>query len=216
VPKYYFPRSSNTLYSTLCDPSDVDALQESLSVCIDEVFFWMMSNRLQLNSSKTEVLWCSSVWRQYQILTGPVCVGDTSVLPVRTVRDLVVYIDADVTVSAHMAAIVKVCFATLRQIRSVRRSLTDITLLTLVHALVVTKVDYCSSVLCYNRLSRVLRKEVGAHNSTPVWTTLAEISGENSVPVMLSHISLTYRRGAVIPQIQVAAKIRVLPSGTFS
>ena len=27
-----------------CDPSDVDALQERLSVCIDEVFSWMMSN----------------------------------------------------------------------------------------------------------------------------------------------------------------------------
>ena len=40
-----------------CDPSDIDALQERLSVCIDEVFSWMMSNRLQLNPSKTEVLW---------------------------------------------------------------------------------------------------------------------------------------------------------------
>jgi len=33
-------------------------------------------------------------------------VGDTSVLPVRTVRDLGVYIDADVTMSAHVTAIV--------------------------------------------------------------------------------------------------------------
>jgi len=71
-----------------CDPSDVDALQERLSVCIDEVFSWMMSNRLQLNPSKTEVLSCSSARRQHQIPTGPVRVGDTSVQPVRTVRDL--------------------------------------------------------------------------------------------------------------------------------
>ena len=49
--------------------------------------------------------------------------------------------------SAHVTAIVKACFAALRQIRSVQRSLTRTTLLTLVHALVVTKVDYCSSVL---------------------------------------------------------------------
>ena len=48
---------------------------------------------------------------------------------------------------AHVTAVVKACFAALRQIRSVRRSLTRTTLLTLVHALVVTKVDYCSSVL---------------------------------------------------------------------
>ena len=130
-----------------CDPSDVDALQERLSVCIDEVFSWMMSNRLQLNPSKTEVLWCSSARRQHQIPTGPVRVGDTSVQPVRTVRNLGVYIDADVTMSAHVTAVVKACFAALHQIRSVRRSMTRTTLLTLVHALVVTEVDYCSSVL---------------------------------------------------------------------
>ena len=107
----------------------------------------MMSNRLQLNPAKTEVLWCSSAPRQHQIPTGPARVGDTSVFPVRTVRDLGVYIDVDVTMSAHVTAIVRACFAALRQIRSVRRSLTLSTLLTLVHALVLTKVDYCSSVL---------------------------------------------------------------------
>ena len=68
-----------------------------------------MSNRLQLNPSKTEVLWCSSARRQHQIPTGPVRVGDTSVQPVQTVRDLGVYIDADVTMSAHIAAVVKAC-----------------------------------------------------------------------------------------------------------
>jgi len=30
---------------------------------------WMKANRLQLNTSKTEVLWCSSVRRQHQIPT---------------------------------------------------------------------------------------------------------------------------------------------------
>ena len=124
--------------------------QERLSVCTDEVFSWMMSNRLQLNPLPrlrcSGVLW-SSARRQNQIPTGPVRVGDTSVQPVRTVRDLGVYIDADVTMSAHVTAVVKTCFAALRQIRSVRRSMTRTTLLTQVHALVVTKVDYCSSVL---------------------------------------------------------------------
>ena len=55
-----------------CDP-----LQERLSVCIDKVFSWMMSNRLQLNPVKTEVLWCSSARRQHQIPTGPVPVSYT-------------------------------------------------------------------------------------------------------------------------------------------
>jgi len=39
-----------------CKPSDVDTLQERVSVCIEEVISWMMANRLQLNPAKTEVL----------------------------------------------------------------------------------------------------------------------------------------------------------------
>ena len=81
------------------------------------------SNHLPPPSS-TEVLWCSSARRQHQIPTGPVHVGHTPVLPVRTVRGVGVYNDADVAMSAHVTAVVKACFAALRQIRSVRRSLT--------------------------------------------------------------------------------------------
>ena len=46
----------------------------------------------------------------------------------------------------HVTAVVRACFAGLRQIRSVRRSLSRHALLTLVRALVVSKVDYCNSV----------------------------------------------------------------------
>ena len=130
-----------------CNPPDTDALRDRLSVCIDDVSEWMMANRLQLNPAKTEMLWCSSARRQHQIPTGSVRVGSTSVLPVSVVRDLGVYVDADVTMSAHVTATVRACFAALRQIRSVRRSLSADALLTLVRALVVSKVDYCSSVL---------------------------------------------------------------------
>ena len=58
-----------------------------------------------------------------------------------------------------------------------------------------------TAAVCLQRRhsSRVLRKEVGAHNSTYPWTALAESSGENSVPVMCSRVSLPYRHGAVIP-----------------
>jgi len=46
----------------------------------------------------------------------------------------------------HVTAIVRACFAALRHIRSVRRSLSQHALLTLVCALIVSKVDYCNSV----------------------------------------------------------------------
>ena len=49
------------------------------------------------------------------------------------------------------------------------------------------------------RSSHVLCKEVGAHNSSSPWTTLAESSGENSVPVMCSCVPLPYWHSAIIP-----------------
>jgi len=110
-----------------CIPPDTDMLQERMSVCVDEVSWWMASNRLLLNPTKTEVLsllWCESARRQHQIPTGSVRIGNTSVMPVSVVRDLGVYVDADLTMSAHITATVKACFAAPRQIRTVRRSLT--------------------------------------------------------------------------------------------
>ena len=71
-----------------CQTSDIDALQQRMSVCIDDVISWMMVNRLQINPAKTEVLWCSSARRQHQIPNDPVRVGNTYVLPVSVVRDL--------------------------------------------------------------------------------------------------------------------------------
>jgi len=93
------------------------------------------------------VLWCASGRRQHQIPTSPVRIGSTYVLPVSSVRDLGIYIDSDVSLRTHVTATVRSCFAALRQIRSVRRCLPQHALLTLIHALVVSMVDYCCSVL---------------------------------------------------------------------
>ena len=171
---------------------------------MDDVSAWMMANQLQLNLAKTEVLWCSSARPQFQIPIGPVLVGNTSVLPSSVVRDLGVYIDADVTMRAHVTATVRACFAALRQIRRVRRSLSRDALLTLLHALVVSKVDYCCSVLAgiagtlLQRLQSVMNSATrlvfsarrSQHNPTPPRTALVASSGEDPVLVVCSGVPL--------------------------
>ena len=87
-----------------CRPSSVNCLADRVSAGIDEVSSWMMSNRLQVNPSKTEVLWCSSSRRQYQIPTSPVRIDSTYVLPVTSVRDLGLYIDCDASLQTHVTA----------------------------------------------------------------------------------------------------------------
>jgi len=64
-----------------------------------------------------------------------------------TNRSSGVYIDSDVAMWSHVTATVWSCFAALQQLRSVRRCLQQQALLTLIRALIISKVDYCCSML---------------------------------------------------------------------
>ena len=58
-----------------CHPAAATQLQEKISACIDNVAAWMQSNWLQLNTTKTEVIWCASNQRQHQLQQVALRVG---------------------------------------------------------------------------------------------------------------------------------------------
>ncbi len=82
-----------------------------------------------------------------QIPTDDVRIADAYVHPVSSVRNLGVQFDSALLMTDHVKKTVSTCFAALRRIRSVRSSLSRQSLLDLVRALVVTRVDYCNSSL---------------------------------------------------------------------
>jgi len=56
--------------------------------------------------------------------------------------------DAQLTLRNHVDSVVRSCFVQLCQLRSVRRSLTDKALHTLIHAFIASHIDYCNALLC--------------------------------------------------------------------
>jgi len=94
----------------------------------------MRSNRLQLNTAKTEILWFASDRRQHQIA-------------VRSVRDLGIYLDSNLSMRTHVTRSVSSCFAVLRQIRSISRSVVRLVLQSLIVSLVLSRLDYGSATL---------------------------------------------------------------------
>jgi len=117
----------------------------SRSACIDEVALWMQSNRLQLNTAKTEILWCATNRRQHLMPQTPTRIGDDYITPAASVRDLGIYIDSDVSMKSHVSRTVSTvytCFAALRQIRSIRHCVPRQALVSLVVSLVLSRVDY--------------------------------------------------------------------------
>ena len=85
-------------------------------------------------------------------------VGNDSVMPTSSVRDLGIYIDSDASMKTHISRTVSSCFAVLCQIRSIRRSVSQQTLQSLVVSLVLTRLDYGNATLAgvaSNQLDRL-------------------------------------------------------------
>ena len=103
----------------------------------------MGANRLQLNVAITEFLWCSSRQRHrmHQLPVSPVVIGGNSVHPASVVRDLGVWIDSGLSMSTHVTKVVAGCFAVLRQLNSIRHSVSWESLIALVVSLVLTRLD---------------------------------------------------------------------------
>ena len=82
--------------------------------------------------------------RQQQLIpSSPLAVCSDNIVPSKHVRDLGIYIDMKTHVSRTMSS----CFATLRQIKSIRRFVSQPVLLSLVSSLVLSRLDYGSTVL---------------------------------------------------------------------
>jgi len=108
-----------------CQQSVVDnaRLRNALMKCIGEVDSWMKSNRLQFNSSKTELIWFTSSRRLKHLDNTPFQVCADLVQPTSAVRDLGLQLDSSLSLVPHITKVVRTCFGVLRQLRTVIRSL---------------------------------------------------------------------------------------------
>jgi hypothetical protein len=106
----------------------------------------MCSHRLQLNTSKTEFIWCCPSRRCQHLPVGDYLVGANQVQPILSARCLSVYVDGEMSPRSHISHVAASCFSALRQIRSIRRSLSSFALEALVTSLFPSCLDYCNVV----------------------------------------------------------------------
>ena len=86
-------------------------------------------------------------YRQFQIPQVPFRVRTATIAPSSVVRDLGIYLDSSLSMTTHISKTVSGCFSTMRLIRSVRRSVSKAVLLSLVTALVLSRIDYGNATL---------------------------------------------------------------------
>ena len=128
-------------------PSSADNALVALTSCIDDVRAWMTQALLKLNEDKTEFLVLSSPYYQENLCNISAKVGDAVITSATQCRNLGVIFDSKLDMKAHVAAVCRSAFFQLRKISSIRKYLTEEACKTLLHSFVMSRIDYCNSLL---------------------------------------------------------------------
>lgn len=120
---------------------------EQFAKCIVRIRDWMASNRLKLNEEKTQVICLGTRQQLSKVTAQQLTLPNATVMFSDVVNDLGVRLDSQLTMANHVALLSRSCFFQLRQLRSVKQSLTTEAKKTLAHSFVVGRLDYCNSTL---------------------------------------------------------------------
>jgi len=92
--------------------NDVILARTALQHCISDISSWCSSRRLQLNATKTELIWFGSRQMLQRLNNRDLTleVGTSVIQPVNCVRDLGVHLDSELTMKTHISKVVSACF----------------------------------------------------------------------------------------------------------
>ena len=129
-------------------PDEISELLHSMQSCICDVKARATANMLKINDSKTELMLVTSNCTKH-FNKQPTSITIVNVLfPFKQcVKILGFTLDCHLTMNAHVSNNVRTCYFELRRLASIRRFLTSTVTATLVSAFVLSRIDYCNSLL---------------------------------------------------------------------
>ena len=129
-------------------PDRISELLHSMQSCISDVKAWATANMLQLNDSKTELMLVTSKRSKHlHNLPTSITVGNAQISFKQSVKNFGFTLDCHLTMNAHVSNIARTCYFELRSLASIRGFQTSTATATLVSAFVLSRIDYCNSLL---------------------------------------------------------------------
>lgn len=195
-------------------PRDLSIILHNISLCISSIKDWMLQNKLCLNDSKTEAL-CVGSQKSLSLVSDHFLeVGGTEIPFQKSVRDLGVWIDSTLSMHEQISQICRSCNFQLRKISSVRSFLTQEAVIQLVTSLILSRLDYCNSLLAglpskqISRLQRVqnnaarliFRKSKRTH-VTPLFMKLHWLPVEYRIQYKLATLAFRCFDGTLPPYL---------------
>ncbi|KAK3547966.1 hypothetical protein QTP70_001632 [Hemibagrus guttatus] len=125
-------------------PSDTMA-SARISACLVDISSWMTAHQLKLNPSKTELLIIPGDPSPAQDLV--ISLSNSMISPSASARNLGVTMDNQLSFSSHVTNVTRSCWFLLYNIRRIRPFLSTQATQVLVQSLVISRLDYCNSLL---------------------------------------------------------------------
>ena len=130
-----------------CCPSTSAELSTKVLQAIDSIHAWMSSNRISLNTGKTQFIWFGTRAGLAKRDIHQLSSQSPSLVELTTVKNLGFTLDQELTMKDHVSKLCQSCYYQLRQIRTIRHSLSPSAIRTLVHAFICSRIDFSNSLL---------------------------------------------------------------------
>ena len=130
-------------------PSNADSVQnavDKVSSCVSAIKTWMTTHFLKLNEDKTEVLVVSTPYIHKSFSIPTLVIDGVEVRTADKVRDLGVTLDSAMQYHHHINNVVRNAYYQLHRISRIRSYLTEGATKSLIHALVISRLDYCNAL----------------------------------------------------------------------
>ena len=114
--------------------------------CISDIRAWMLHDKLMINDNKTEFLIIGTKQQLAKLSVDNLKIGSTNIVPSTSVRNLGAWFDSNLCMSTHITKACSTSFFHLHNIRRIRKFLSKDSLVTLIHAFITNRLDYCNSL----------------------------------------------------------------------
>jgi len=165
---------------------NIEDIKNKIKSLLSDVKIWMKRRKLKVNEGKTEIMIIHGNTRGIRSDDfGSLNLGEAQLSPAETVRNLGVIFDSSLSFKNHIDLVIRNCNFCIRNLYAVRRYLDRQCLLTLIHSLVLYRVDYCNCLwvglpkYSLRRLQSVLNRAArlvfSAPPKTPTTSFLIEL-----------------------------------------
>ena len=207
------------------DPDKFSILVNNVEKVVASAKNWMLANKLKLNDDKTEAICVASDHTLAKVDLSPtkLKVGDSDVSFQSKVRDLGVTLDAALSMHDQISSLCKSAFFHLRRIRSISALLPQSAVIQLVVSLILSRVDYCNSLLAglpsteINRLqyilnsaARVIFKKSKRDHITPLLVQLHWLPVQARITYKIATLAYKHFQGTLPSYLSSSVQTRTL------